>query len=340
MKRVLILAFFSLISILTIPLESRAEIADQVLLYNGDHFSGEIVRMEDGLLTIRIAYVPTETVQIRWQDVSCINSDRKLSFVLGEDTVTGSAVCAEVGRIRIINEKLGTLNTLALTDLRAINPSIYSGIFNFGGTLASGNTNTKGANLSTRFQVRTKRHRFTVEGKFNYAESEGTTTARNSTGSIKYDNFATEKIYTYAQSLVERDDFQNLNLRSTQGLGMGYQFYDQRNKNLFAEAGISFLNEDYIAKEDRQSASGRWSVGLNYDVIPDKVKLFHFQEGYYTPDSDAWYIRTEQGFRMPLIGNISVNLEVDWRFNSKPDPDKRKADIYIILGLTYQYAYW
>ncbi len=341
MLRVLML--FTLVLCLHVPGIQAAPPPPQetIQLYNGDRLTGEVIRMEDEILTLRASYAPVQDIQIRWKDVSCITSDRDLTFVLTDyETIEGRAVCPSPGTIQIASAKFGLTGAFALTELRAINPSIYSGILNFGGNYASGNTNTAAANLSTTFQVRTRRHRFTVQGIFNYGESDGTTTARNSTGSIKYDNFMTEKLYTYAQSLAERDSFQNLNLRSTQGLGLGWQFFDRRNRNLFVEAGISYLNEDYITGDDRQNASGRWSVGLNYDIIPERLKLFHLQEGYYTPGPSTWYFRTQQGFRMPLIGNYSVNFEVDWKFNSRPDPGKQKSDVYVILGLTYQYAYW
>lgn len=57
-----------------------------------------------------------------------------------------------------------------------------------------------------------------------------------------------EKIYSYAQTLFETDDMQGLNLRSTQGIGFGYQFYDNQKIRLFVEGGTSNVNEAWAGQ--------------------------------------------------------------------------------------------
>jgi putative salt-induced outer membrane protein YdiY len=229
---------------------------------------------------------------------------------------------------------------MPMTKLQAVNPSIYSGLFNLGGSFSSGNTDIAAVNLSTRFQVKTHKHRFTVDAKYNFGEASGAVSARNSSGSLKYDLFTTEKIYSYAQSLTEQDTLANLNLRNTEGLGMGYQFFDTRFISLYAETGISFFNEDVDVGEDKRDAAARWAAGLEWEVIRKRLKLFHRQEGYVSFAAGSVVVRTEQGFRIPLIDNLAANFEVDYRFNGAPEADKKRSDLNMILGFTYEYAYW
>ncbi|WP_318258691.1 DUF481 domain-containing protein [Geobacter anodireducens] len=40
------------------------------------------------------------------------------------------------------------------------------------------------------------------------------------------------------------------------------------------------------------------------------------------------------------MNDIAANLEVDYRFNSRPEAGKRNSDLLFIMGLTYQYDYW
>ena len=227
-----------------------------------------------------------------------------------------------------------------MNQLLAVNPSTYSGLFNLGGSLNSGNTDTRALNVATRFQVKTHKHRFTVDAKYNYGQANGETNARNSTGSLKYDFFTREKVYSYAQSLVEQDTLANLNLRNTDGLGFGYQFFDSRQLSLFTEAGISYFNEDVKVGEDKSDGAGRWGIGLDWDVIPKRLKLFLRQEGYYNFGVGSVVLKTDQGFRIPLLDSIAANFEADYRFNSSPEAGKKNSDLSLILGLTYEYAYW
>ncbi|MBT0653437.1 DUF481 domain-containing protein [Geomobilimonas luticola] len=314
--------------------------ADEVRMKNGDRLTGEIVRMEKELLVFRTSYAE-EKLSIAWKEVGCIVSDRNLPVEFkGNEFLIGRINCPETGKIQVESVVLGKSQPVPLVQLLAVNPSTYSGVFNLGGSFNNGNTDTRGVNIATQFQVRTHKHRFTVGAKYNYAEANGAATARNSSGSLKYDFFTTEKIYSYAQSLTEQDTFANLNLRNTEGLGLGYQFFDSRPLSLFVEAGISYFNEDVKTGEDKRDAAGRWSAGLDWEAVPKRLKLFHRQEGYYSFSVGSVVLRAEQGFRMPLRDSIAANFEVDYRFNSSPEAGKKTSDLSLILGLTYEYAYW
>ena len=38
---------------------------------------------------------------------------------------------------------------------------------------------------------------------------------------------------------------------------------------------LPFFNEDVKIGEDKRSSSGRWAVGLDWEVAPNRLKLFH-----------------------------------------------------------------
>lgn len=314
--------------------------ADEIRMKNGDRLTGKIVRMEKDLLTFKTVYAD-EKLNIAWKEVDCISSDQSLPVEFqNNEFLIGKISCAERGKIQVESTLLGKSLPTPLDQLLAVSPSTYSGLFNLGGSLNSGNTDTKALNIATRFQVKTHKHRFTVDAKYNYGEANGEITSRNSLGSLKYDFFTFEKLYTYAQSLTEQDSFANLNLRNTEGLGIGYQFFDTRQLSFFTEAGVSYFNEDVKVGEDKRDAAGRWAAGFEWEAVPKRLKVFHRQEGYFSFSVNSVVLRTEQGFRLPLIDSVAANFEVDYRFNSLPEAGKKNSDLNLILGLTYEYAYW
>jgi putative salt-induced outer membrane protein YdiY len=315
-------------------------LADEVRMKNSDRLTGEIIRMEKELLFFRTTYAE-EKLSISWQEVDCISSDRITPAEFTDHGVLiGKISCPESGKVQVESTLLGDSNPILLSQLLAVNPSTYSGVFNLGGSLNSGNTDTKALNVATRFQVQTHKHRFTVEAKYNYGQASGMTSTRNSSGSLKYDFFNTKNIYSYAHSLTEHDSFANLNLRNTEGLGFGYQFFDTRLLTLFTEAGISYFNEDVQVGEDKRAAAGRWAAGFEWEAVPKRLKLFHRQEGYFRFNASSLVLKTEQGFRIPLLDRVAANFELDYRFNSSPETGKEKSDLSMILGFTYEYAYW
>ncbi len=327
------------VALLTLLLP-RLALADEVRLKNGDHISGEIISMEKELLVIRADLV-ADKISIEMNDIDCIISPRNLPAVFQNDEVViGTLSCPEDGKVAINSESLGALPALPLGSLQAINPANYKWQLNVGGDLNSGNSNTSTVNVATKFQVRTHKHRFTVDITHNYGEASGVTIIRNSSGSLKYDFFSGEKLYSYAQSLNEEDAFANLNLRNTDGLGMGYQFSDTRKLIMFAELGVSFFNEDVIVGEDKRTAAVRWAIGFDWEFIPKKVWLYHHQEGYYNNDDNSYVMKSDQGIRIPMRDNLAVNVEVDYRTNSAPLPGEKNNDTRAIIGLTYLYTAW
>lgn len=317
-----------------------AAAADEVRLKNGDRLTGDIVRLEDELLTFKPSYT-TDALTIDWKEVACIVSTRPLPFAFSDNEfLLGTISCPESGSMQIDSSLFGKTAARPLDKLLAVNPSTYSGLFSLGGSLNSGNTDTMALHLATRFQVKTHKHRFTIDARFNYGETDGKESVRNSSGSLKYDFFALPKIYSYAQSLTEEDAFANLNLRNTEGLGIGYQFFDSRRLSLFTEAGISFFNEDVKVGEDKRDAALRWAAGIDWEARSKRFKLFHRQEGYYRFAAAAVVLRLDQGIRLPLRDGIAANIEADYRFTSAPDAGKQRSDLALVFGFTYEYAYW
>ena len=314
--------------------------ADEIRLKNGDRITGDILRMERERLIVKTAYTD-ENLSISRDQVDCVSSSRDLTVELTDyEVLVGTVTCPGSGTFRVDSTSFGPSRQLSLQEVRAINPSIYSGSFALGSNFTSGNTETAAAVINTRFRVRTKGHRFTVDAKYNYGRADGETSARNSSASLKYDNFIGDKLYSYAQSMTEQDSFANLNLRNTEGLGLGWQFFDSRKISLFTEAGLSYFNEDVMVGEDKQDAALRWAAELEWEAVPRRLKLYHRQEGYYNPGASSVTLRTEQGLRIPVVDNFSANLGLDYRYNSKPEGDKGNSDTTIIFGITYEYARW
>lgn len=326
--------------LLSLVLTVATATADEVRMKNGDRLTGTIVRLEGSLLYLRAPYAH-DTLAISWEAVDCLVSGNSLPVAVGDNRfVIGTISCPESGIALIEESPSSPPVPTPLTQVRAINPSTYSGLFSLGGSFYSGNTNANAVSASARFKVKKQRHRFTVDGRYNYGETNGKTAISNSSASFKYDLFTGEKLYGYAQSLTEHDRFADLNLRTTEGLGVGYQLFESKQFNLFVEGGASYLLEDFSGSEDRQDATGRWSLGIDWEVVPGRLTFFHRQEGFYSIIAGSTVLHAEQGLRIPLFENLYANFEADYRFNSAPAAGTRKSDLNLILGITYQYAYW
>ena len=312
--------------------------ADEVRLVNGDRFSGEVVKMEEGKLTLDTSY--GGEIAIDWNLVERINSTKPMTVRVPGDTQGRIAEFFYGEQATIMATEVGAGTVIPLTDVQAINiaPIRVHATATIGGNSTTGNTDTKAVNANVRVILRASRQRLTAEAKYNYGQAGSTVTARNSLGSLNYDYFVSQKVFLNTYGLLEKDTFQFLNLRTSLGAGAGYQFLETARTKLSAELGLAYVNEHYTNADQTQTPSSRWAIRWEHDLLPDRVKLFHRQEGYYDLNAgNALRIRADQGVRVTVYKNLFLNLEYDLRYNSQPAPGRLKTDEAFIFGVGYEF---
>jgi putative salt-induced outer membrane protein YdiY len=312
--------------------------ADEVTLKNGDRLTGDIVKMSDGSLVLKTPYAGE--VKIDWKEVQGITSKAPVKVQTLDDSVLQGIVTSPAGdQIVVTGEQFGPTRAIALTNIKAINPPpmvTYNGAFNLGGVIAKGNSDSKAINASLIYSLRADRHRFGVEGKYNYGEQSNKLNVRNSLAELSYDVFVTKRFFLNFFALFEQDTFQDLNLRSTFGAGPGYQFIDTKRTQLSATVGVAYVNEDWRTRADESTPDGRWGVTFTTALIPDRLLFFHRHEGFYDLKApNGWRLRADQGFRVPVYKQFAMNLEYDLRYDSKPAPGRKKTDHLYIVGISY-----
>jgi putative salt-induced outer membrane protein YdiY len=311
--------------------------ADEVILKNGDRLSGSIVKMSEGSLLLETSYAGE--IKIDWNEVQGFTSAAPAKVQTTDGSILMGVVTApSPDRIVITDDQFRPM-AIPLTSIQAINPPPrvrHSGTFNLGGVIAKGNSDSKAINASMLYSLRTDRHRFGVEGKYNYGEQSKKISVRNSLAQLTYDFFLTKRAFWNTFALFEQDTLQDLNLRSTYGTGPGYQFIDTERTKLSGTVGLAYVHEDWRTKQDVDSPAGRWSVNFTTSLIPDRLILFHRQEGFYDfKEPNAWRLRANQGFRVPVYKQFAVNLEYDVRYNSNSAPGTKHVDHQYIAGLSY-----
>ena len=311
--------------------------ADEVLLSNGDRLSGEILKMEDGILSLRTDY--GGEIKINWGQVRSLKSDKPMTLKMPGKS-NGIVSDFLIGGYDFIEvHDLSSDNPVPLADIRGINIGYvqYQGNFTLGGNSTSGNTSTKAVNGAARLTVRADRHRLFVEAKYNYGEAEGGLTARNSMAQTKYDYFISKKVFLDAFGLWEKDTFQNLQFRNTLGAGIGYQFFDTGRTSLSGSPGLGYVNEHYTTVPQTQTASAKWGVRFEHKLFPDRLSIFHKHDGFYDlAHGNGMRINADTGVRVFVYKDFYFNLEYDLRLNTQPAPGRQKLDEAFIFGIGYE----
>ncbi len=311
--------------------------ADEVYLLNGDRLSGTIVKMEDSILTLQTDY--GGEIKVDWTKVERVISAAPLKILVPGES-RGVFRSFFYGRHALHEVRdLGPTGPVPLTDILAINlePIRLTGTVTAGGNHTQGNSNAKAFNSAARFTLYAERQRLLIEAKYNYGQAGAQVTARNSLASLKHDYFVSKQIFIESFGMLEKDTLQNLQLRSSIGSGLGYQFYETARTMLSLSVGLAHVSEHFTNSPNTQTPSGRWSLRWEHALWPDRVKVFHRQEGFYDINAgNAFRLNADQGIRITVYKNLFFNVEYDLRLNTQPAPGRKTTDEAVIFGVGYE----
>jgi putative salt-induced outer membrane protein YdiY len=324
---------------------------DMVTLKDGSVLYGEVVEMSGGLLLIKTAAAPENTVKINWASVSKLAINHPVPFHLKEGSVLiGTATEGPNGTINVRAEPLKETMEVPMDSVTSINPVIqppvlYSGSVTGGYSQTTGNSHLRNATLLGDFVARSEQLRLSINGRYVYGDKASTLIARNARGTIKLDLFITKRLYWFVASYFEQDTFQDLKMRTALATGPGYQFIERgdfsgilTNMTLYTEAGLAYFNEDFRVADDESSLRGRWSLKLNWPILDDRVTFYHFDELYPSLQNTKNYFMTmDNGVRFKLIEGFMSGFQVTTRFNSAPAKGTGDTDNLYLMTLGYSF---
>jgi len=318
--------------------------ADEVWLTNGDHISGKVVTLEHNFLIFHTGYAGD--ISIKREEIANLKTDEIVKVVVGGDTlIQGMIHPGDGGAITVKSADIPVPVPVELTRLTAINPkppepSLKTSVrANFGASFTSGNTETENIYGDGEMVARTENNRYTLGAVYKRSESDNIATADSVAGYMKYDHFLTEKWFIYANATGEKDEFKDLELRTTVGIGSGYQFLETESTNLSLEAGLSYVNDDYIEAKDTAYSAGRWGLRFEHFFFQKSLQFFLNNAGLQSlEDSDDLVIYTQTGFRVPLFKNLNAAVQLNHEYDKSPSPGRKNEDTAVIITLGYQWS--
>jgi len=313
---------------------------DEIILKNGTRVLGTISFMDEKKLRVDTTYA--DTLIIKWDEVDQMYSHKPLSVEVveknGDPDGDGFFETYKINSTSLKdneNFSLDSVRDINLPDYR------YKGALDIGGNRTKGNSEATAFNASTDGKFWTDRHRAFLFGRYALASADGENEAKNARGGLRYDYSFTKKFFATADEFLEYDKFQGLDIRSATTVGLGYQVYDMDSHHLSGTIGPGYVYQKFKEEGTTRTATFSWSVLWDYELITDRLKIFHHQKGYRDLGGDgstAVRLTAEQGARLELVGDLYFKLEYDYRFNSDPEPGKKKSDRTLIWALGYTFG--
>jgi putative salt-induced outer membrane protein YdiY len=331
--------FLTLATLIGLP----AAYGDEVVLRDGSRLVGTVVSRDDGTLGFKTAFA--DTIKIKWSEIATISTEKPMEFLLADDrTLMVTQVTNNSDDMTVTGEDGAT--TLAQADVSIINPEPwrkgegmkFSGHANAGLSRQRGNTDKDELDLDADLTLRRKNDRFKsfAELEKDRAENEKIKDAWKFDGN--YDYFVTEKWYWGGFIRFEHDQFADLNLRTSVGPLIGYQWIESKQMNLSTSTGISYVSEDFDTQPDDEYAAIPWNINFDMYLFDEFAQFYHRQNGFWSLEdygdlvADTW-----TGLRFPLVLGLVATTELKLSYDGSVPSSASKTDTTYSLKLGYSW---
>lgn len=212
------------------------------------------------------------------------------------------------------------------------------GFLNVSARTTRGNNETDSYHGDGEITARTESNRYMMGFAVNYGKNAKGLVQQDYLGYARYDHFFTEKVFLNTNVSALHDRFRNLDLRTTAGMGLGYQLFGKEDLKLSFESGFNFIKEDFEDTSENSRAAARWASNYEQNFFDNGLTLFHYDEilvDVRAPTKEI-LVTLRNGLRFPLFMSFIGTFQVNVDFNNDPPPATQKLDLGYLFGVGYE----
>jgi putative salt-induced outer membrane protein len=335
--------------------------ADQVTLKNGDRLTGIIVKSDEKTLLIKTELAGD--VNVKWDAVTAIVSAQPLHLGLKDgQTVVGTVTTAD-GKFEVETKTSGEVTTskdsvVTVRDddeqksyddqlYRLQHPHLtdfWSGLLDTGLSATRGNSSTLSYTLAGKAVRETTSDKISVYTTAVYATDDTTppsrTTAHNILGGVRGDLNVSDRVFVFAFTDFEYDQFQHLDLRNTLGGGLGYHVLKTHNATFDVFGGADYEQEYFSPNPPTELTNtsrktGEALVGEEFDLKVNSRTTLSEEASFFPDVSDTGQYRFtfDANAATKLKGWLSWQITFSDRYISDPLPGLKGNDLLLSTGL-------
>jgi putative salt-induced outer membrane protein YdiY len=318
--------------------------ADWIQLKSGEWLRGRLYGMQNRKLDFESDEL--EDLTFDWKDVHQVILPRAL-VSYGDRQSAAGALRVDREKVTVEGEEEVTFPRFDLVGIAPGSPrelDYWSGRFNLGLNLRSGNTEQADLVTTARLERRTPRTHLKLDYVGNYSEVDKEANVDNQRINGIFDLFLTRRLFVRAPySEFYRDPFQNIGRRFTIGGGMGYYIIDKPKVEWLVSGGpaYQFIKFDTVeANEKPERSTPAFAFQSNFDI--ELTKRTDLELGYQaTAANENSGGVTQHGIvtlEIDLTRRLDLDISFIWDRIGNPQTDSsgnvpRKDDYRLNLSV-------
>jgi putative salt-induced outer membrane protein YdiY len=315
---------------------------------NGDHFTGEVKRLQNGLLFVETEYV-SGNIGLDWNQVQSLqttatyrivlNNGRRLDGKIEKDS--SDKAKTDDFLIREATEEV-QVSSASIASIETRKPTFWrqlQGAIDFGYSFASGNGQST-LNTDTSAAYSTPGWAASTSFDATFSGQSGASQTNREDVQATFSKFLNRNSFLAALSDFLHSSQQDLNLRTTLGGGYGRYLKRTTNSNLAWLGGVVYVHESFDTTTGQPSdQSTEAVVGLQYNLVRFKIGEFNSQVRVFPGLSDAGRVRltTNNSATIKLVNNFHLQITFWDNFDSRPPVAARKNELGISSGIGWSF---
>jgi len=344
--RAIVLSVFLLLSL---PVLAR-EKTDVLVMKNGDHLTGEIKGLDEGVLYVSFDYI-LGTSSMQWSKVAYLQSKQLFIVKTTDGSVyTGTLSTAESEEKRPVKievvESSNKQTELPRTEVVKMSQTSESFWQRFSGDIDTGIQYSKG-NEATQYNLGADlaylRERWAADASYNStlssssgAESAATRNQLTLSGMrlLPSKNWFYSGIGTFLQSST-----QDIQLQTNLGGGIGRYLKNSNHTQIALLAGLAWQRTSY------QESVAPQDVGAA--LLGAQVKFFRFNKTNLSITASAFpalsepgriFVNTNATYYIKITGDLSWNISFYGNWDNQPPNHFNGSDYGMSSGLSYSFG--
>jgi len=209
-----------------------------------------------------------------------------------------------------------------------------------GFSAASGNTDRLNVNTKVSVARKTDSNRMTMNLRSRFAREDGQDTENEIIGRYNVEQDLSPRWFAFGNLVAERDDFEELDLRSILSVGTGYFVIDRDDHEFKPRLGVGYQREDFM--DGTVDEIVILSSGYDYMIkLNSWLRITHNLTLFTSTSdiSDDFRLESEAGFDLPVSQDKAWRLRLGIRnqFDATPQPGAEKLDSFFTISLGYDF---
>jgi putative salt-induced outer membrane protein YdiY len=321
---------------------------DVIVMSNGDHLTGQVKRLQNGLLYVEMEYA-SGNIGLDWNQVVSVQSTATFQIVLNngqrfvgkmekvspEDEQQKDFVIREAAEeVRVPAASIASIDSSKPTFWRQLQGNI-----DLGYSFASGNSQSS-LNANTNAAYRTKGWETAASFDSTFSGQAGASSTNREDLQVTLSRFLNRNSFVAGLSDFLHSSRQDLNLRTTLGGGYGRYLKRTTNSNLAWLGGVVYIHESFDTTAAQPSDQSLEAViGLQYTYVRFNLGEFDSQLRTYPGLTDSGRLRltTNNALTIKLRNNFHLAFTFWDNFDSRPPATAIKNELGISSGIGWSF---